>query len=1163
MTRRFITVVILCLMAALVPGAHAAWPPDETAGAVDYKDPKNWPNDPGFPGLWQYHSFVPDNIFNNVDAVTKKLGTGIHYDRAWAKTTGDPRVIIAMTDSGMNFSEGDLTNRFYINKGELPMPMGCAGGTGYDRNGDGRFNVQDYTTATGHDLPSFDKVCDTRITDFNKNGILDPLDLIKAFSDGKDDDGNGYTDDIAGWDFFENDNDPTDNTHFGHGTGSSKDSASEGNDGRGGIGTCPDCSLVMLRVGDAFVPEVNNWSMAVIYATDIGAAVVNMSGGGGLSNPAFVRDALEYAYDNGVSVVISNSDLNSFHHNSPNHNNHAIAVHAIVHDGQNPESSSTFFNYNSCTNYGPNLMFSISASGCSSEASGRSGGMLGLLYSAALKANVPQPYPMAGDPDGNKRLTAEEIRQLFIGTVDSFYNPADATDPTKFPTKMGFARRFGYGRPNPRTAIDQLLSGKIPPEVDLTGPLWFDVLYPAQTPKVKIEGRVAVRGAATNPAGTTFDYVVEWAPGVDPDDSQFKMIGKGDMLSSAIEGPLADFDISNVDVNNPVPLPTDKSFQPDDPVNIYTITLRVRATVNSSNPQLNGAKGESRKAVHIYRDPDLLPGFPKFVGSSGESSPKLADLDGDGKAEIILADSSGRVHAYRADGSELAGWPVKTELHPLLDPASHKGKGHADAPGFKSGKLNAMQYSPVGASPGIGDIDGDGKPEVVVATWNGYVWAYKANGQTVPGFPVELKRDSPMYTSGEEYELEDGFWAAPVLVDLDGDGKLEIVQAGMDARLYAWKGDGKEVAGFPVLVWDTSIPETGSDKRQRQRIMTTPAAGDLNGDNIPDFVVGTNENYSGHGRVYAVDGRGNNAGASAFLPGFPIDLVSTRFLPVVAQGVPISPALGDVDGDKIPEILISGLASVPRIFNAKGKPFGKAMANQKDKYGEKSNALNSVFFTFVSFPAFGDLDNDGKLDVIEGGAGTDAALAFASGGVRHDFEHHMGAWDAQTGLPKRGFPRVMEDWQFFSTPAIADIDGDGKVNVMAASGGYFVHGWDVDGVEAKGFPKFTGGWVLSTPSIGDLDGDGKLELVANTRAGWLFAWHTEGKVDGRTDWNSFHHDLRNTGNYETALDIGKRADPNAGGCACDVGRGTRSATGALLALALLAGLLTLRRRARS
>ena len=55
--------------------------------------------------------------------------------------------------------------------------------------------------------------------DLNRNCILDPGDLILMFSDGVDDDANGYTDDICGWDFFKNDNDAYDDTRYGHGTG--------------------------------------------------------------------------------------------------------------------------------------------------------------------------------------------------------------------------------------------------------------------------------------------------------------------------------------------------------------------------------------------------------------------------------------------------------------------------------------------------------------------------------------------------------------------------------------------------------------------------------------------------------------------------------------------------------------------------------------------------------------------------------------------------------------------------------------------------------------------------------------------------------------------------------------------------------------------------------
>jgi MYXO-CTERM domain-containing protein len=261
-------------------------------------------------------------------------------------------------------------------------------------------------------------------------------------------------------------------------------------------------------------------------------------------------------------------------------------------------------------------------------------------------------------------------------------------------------------------------------------------------------------------------------------------------------------------------------------------------------------------------------------------------------------------------------------------------------------------------------------------------------------------------------------------------------------------------------------------------------------------------------------------------------MVSNHILPVVGKGVPCSPAMADIDGDGTPEVLISGIGSVLHVFDAKGKPFGPALANQRAKYGGKSNAKNDSDLTVVASPAVGDLDNDGTPDLIEGGAGQDFVLAFASGSSRHDFEHHVGAWDGKTGKFKNGFPRVIEDWQFFDHPAVADVDGDGRPEVLAPSAGYFVHAWNVDGDEPKGYPKYTGGWALATPAVGDLDGDGSLELVQVTRNGWLYAWHTKGKANGRIDWPSYHHDLANTGNFATPLDQGTRA---AGGCGCRVG----------------------------
>src|SRR5207247_3028326 len=115
-------------------------------------------------------------------------------------------------------------------------------------------------------------------TNSNCNGVIDPEDLIMTFSDGVDDDGDGYIDNIAGWDFFESDNDPFDEVQFGHGTGEAEDSTAEANNG-GALGTCPNCMVMPVRVGDSFVAEVNRFAQGVVFAVDTGAAVVRAAPG--------------------------------------------------------------------------------------------------------------------------------------------------------------------------------------------------------------------------------------------------------------------------------------------------------------------------------------------------------------------------------------------------------------------------------------------------------------------------------------------------------------------------------------------------------------------------------------------------------------------------------------------------------------------------------------------------------------------------------------------------------------------------------------------------------------------------------------------------------------------------------------------------------------------
>src|SRR5207237_7210685 len=138
----------------------------------------------------------------------------------------------------------------------------------YHVNGDGVSNLADYA-------------CDSPVAavfngplDHSPSGFLTPEDLILAFSDGTDHDHNGFASDIAGWNFVDNNNDPYDDVQYGHGTGELEDSGAEANISAGEVGTCPNCTMLPLRVGESFVANGERFAQATLYATDRGVDVV-------------------------------------------------------------------------------------------------------------------------------------------------------------------------------------------------------------------------------------------------------------------------------------------------------------------------------------------------------------------------------------------------------------------------------------------------------------------------------------------------------------------------------------------------------------------------------------------------------------------------------------------------------------------------------------------------------------------------------------------------------------------------------------------------------------------------------------------------------------------------------------------------------------------------
>lgn len=1234
-----------CAFAAAFPSdrANAGWPPSSPND--DMTDKNNWPNDPDYASRWNYWSFLPKQDpgtkpYLNADVLMG--ASGMSLDKAWALTTGRDDVHIAILDSGYEWDNPDTANKVLLNMGELTgtakpqnaQGQACTALSGYDCNGDGIFTIADYAQdprfspiVTGDKCfqgmdPTKPSTTDRQLGDLNHNCMFDGGDLILMFSDGKDDDNNGYVDDIAGWDFYHNDNDPYDDTRYGHGTGEANDSSAEAMNAMGGLGTCPHCRFVPLRVGESFITDSNNFAKAVVYATDNGFKVVQEALGT-INQTAFSRAAIDYAYSKGVLVDASMADENSRHHNMPATWNHTLPVHTVRFNGDSFHNSSTFLAFDSCTNYGGHAALSVAGTSCASEATGRTAGIVGLVYSAGLSM---QPSLM---------LSAEEVMQVLKQSADDINVPeSQVVDPGTghapfYESKAGWDQRFNYGRENAFKAVSLVQSGRIPPEVDVTSPTWYQPIHASRT-----NGPISVIGTIAAKRAKSYDYVVEWAAGVEPDDNQFQPLiaPVTNVPSSTITGganaPLATFDPSAIDTAH-APDPDSQPICRDTPngkvcwgPNDKTITIRVRATAHYGG---GDQKGEARRTIAITNDKngedgDLLPGFPIDLGTSAEGSAKLADIDGDGIRDIVFGATDGTVHVYTMKTgvpSEATGFPVRTALIDGLNAAitDPNVPSYSKAPAYSqtTGGIDVtLAHETILGAPAIGDIDGDGHDDIVVSTWDGTIYAWDHTGKLLPNWPIRLplvpscSLNPAKPTTGPCMDLyhavSRGTYASPVLADMDKDGKLDVIQSAFDAKIYIFKGDGTSVPGWPVRVHTSSAAKI-------DRIMSTPTVTDLNGDGVLDVVTGSNETVGGGdgaGPVFAIDGRGtltpNPQVDGPYLKNWPWVRASIHILPVVASGITASQFAADLDGDGVEEIGVMGNISPPIVVkadpgvqaNVNLDPPNQVPAGHLDvNTGQPKPGFDptSVFgkytpanqpdtmFPALSQPAVGDLDQDGVPDPVMSGASLSVLGSIESGsGTPQYGQYLIAAWSGSTGKMLDGMPTQVEDMQFLTMPSIADINGDDYPEVILGSGVYFIHAVDACGNEPQGWPKFTNGWTTSAAAVGDITGAGALDVITTTREGYLFAWKTKGSPTGVIQWESFHHDNQNTGSYAHKLDQGilkhapgvpdcaPPAPPptyDVSGCTCDVTGKSASQSGLILAVIGLALAISRRRQPRA
>jgi uncharacterized repeat protein (TIGR01451 family) len=156
-------------------------------------------------------------------------------------------------------------------------------------------------------------------------------------------------------------------------------------------------------------------------------------------------------------------------------------------------------------------------------------------------------------------------------------------------------------------------------------------------------------------------------------------------------------------------------------------------------------------------------------------------------------------------------------------------------------------------------------------------------------------------------------------------------------------------------------------------------------------------------------------------------------------------------------------------------------------------------------------------EVIKGGVTLNQLVNIGVAvGQNLPYNHVVQAWSAQSGASLPSFPQAVDDFQLLSSPAVADVSAASGKEIVVGTGLYYLRSMNVTGVEAGGWPKFTGGWIFSVPAIGDVDRDGLLEIAALTREGYAFLWNTNRPACGTNDeWWTSRHDEWSTGAYGT------------------------------------------------
>ncbi len=473
--------------------------------------------------------------------------------------------------------------------------------------------------------------------------------------------------------------------------------------------------------------------------------------------------------------------------------------------------------------------------------------------------------------------------------------------------------------------------------------------------------------------------------------------------------------------------------------------------------------------------------FSSWCQTGWYSSPAVADINGDGKQEVL--------------------W----------------GSYDLTAVSGVDGKLvwRASNGNRVWPGVAIADLTGDGSTEIIVGRSGGQLTVYSGSGGV-------LWTATAFSDGGEIRSL--------AVEDIDRDGRLEIIVgkagAGATKQINVIRADGTVKPGWPAR-------RDGEAGYGWGMYNQNVAVADLMGDGRKEIIGPTDTHY-----ITALDSDGNQLPANAIYGSgkvwsqvgvhvqHSVDLrgyanCGSEHRPNFANS---PPTIADLNGDGINEIVVVG-----NVYNCGTDPYSSLYFMPFVFKADRTRWSGSSFdWTSIPAPGPGSAPLSEDYNVIESAQPSPAVADLDGDGIKeilfasYDGEMHA-YWLDKTEHGNWPYKVPGDGIRFASEPAIADLDNDGRAEVLFTSWPQKVAGQvgqlhilDSNGtpLHVINLPAPLGGssnGALAAPTLADIDGDGELELVTNTVASGLVAYDLPGTRQARILWGTGRGNSQRTG----------------------------------------------------